>query len=322
LLVNKRSKCCKRELLNSRQQLATTQQQLDEQRRLLEQVQHARGQSSSLKLPKPATFSGHKREPTPQNWVHAMENYLIANNVSLDNPNSVTLAAGYLADSALTWYRLHLAEVDRGLVMPYQNWVTFKEALLKKFVPIAPEMLARTKLYNIRQTQSVQAYAMEYNMCMLEIFDMSEKDRVDRFVRGLKPEVRVLVQLQKPAALVDAIEVATQIDSIMWQARKGPFRTPTGPSQRFSSGPVPMELGTAEAKTHGKVRQFAPTFRFQKPTIRSIGAPPRKMSSQFGGGGRSNVQCFYCKKQGHIQRDCFKRQRNMASDTRGSPKST
>jgi hypothetical protein len=311
------------ELLSGRQLLTATQQQLDEQRRLLEQAGHGRGPSLSPKLPKPACFTGQKREPTPQNWAHAMENYLTANRVKLDEASSVTLAAGYLADSALTWYRLHLSEVDRGVVQPYRDWHTFKTALLKKFVPIAPEVLARTKLYHIRQTQSVQTYATEYNMCMLEIPDMTEKDRVDRFCRGLKAEVRVLVELQKPSTLVEAIELATQIDSIMWQSRKTlprSFAPTSSPYVKPSNGPTAMELGLAQSKFLGySGRAPVSNVKPRKPVTPS-GAPFGLRSAR-PDSGRPNVQCFYCKRMGHVQRDCYRRQRNMVSKDRGSQRS-
>lgn len=294
------------ELLSSNERLTVTQQQLSEHHRILEANNRARGQS--LKLPKPAVFTGHKRDPTPQNWVHSMENYLTANNVDLEGTASVQVAAGYLADSALTWYRLHLSEVERGVVEAYNSWSSFKTALLKRFTPIAPEVVARSKLYHIKQTQSVQSYAVEYNNCMLDIPDMTEKDRVDRFLRGLKTDVRVLVELQKPPTLVEAIELATQIDSIMWQAHKAPIRRlSTANHTRISTGPTPMELGTAESRLRYRGRLFPSTQRSQFPQRRTTPVS-----------GRKTIQCFYCKKAGHIQRYCLKRRRDMQNKTSGT----
>jgi len=96
--------------------------------------------------------------------------------------------------------------------------------------------------------ESVQAYATEYNLCMLDIPDMSEKDRVDRFLRGLKVDVRVLVELQKPVTLNAPVELATSIDSIMWRSRRNSnvSRAHVSGPRHGTSGPVPMELGSAE----------------------------------------------------------------------------
>jgi hypothetical protein len=322
LVVNQQAQqMLQSELLSSNQQLAATQQQLSDQHRLLEQASRVRGQfPSSLKLPKPATFSGHKRDPTPQNWVHCMENYLLANNVDLSGVSSVQLAAGYLVDSALTWYRLHLAEVDRGTTLPYADWHSFKEALLKKFVVVAPETLARTKLYTIKQTTSVRAYATEYNLCMLDIPDMTEKDRVDRFLRGLKADIRVLVELQKPPTLVEAVELATQIDSIMWQSRKGSFRNPLPHTRpQSASGPMPMELGAAESKFRIRGRQSAPRGSFQR-SYNPARAPPGKADESAS--GRGPIRCFYCKQMGPLARNCYRRRKDMTSGTRRSPSSS
>ena len=40
-----------------------------------------------------------------------------------------------------------------------------------------------------------------------------------RFMFGLKPEIRLHVALKQPASLADAIELAIQVDSLLWQAR-------------------------------------------------------------------------------------------------------
>lgn len=307
------------EVLRSKDALIRMQQQYDEQRCLLEQQSTGHGSghlSYAPKLPKPAVFTGQRRGPTPQNWCHSMETYLVASGIDLTTASSVRLAAGYLADSALTWYRLHLAEVDRGVCAPYQAWLCFKEALLKRFVPIPPDTLARGRLYTLKQHQSVQAYAAEYNDCMLQIVDMSEKDRIDRFLRGLKSDIRVLVELQRPASLVDAIELATQIDSIVWQARRAPYRSSTSAiaarnSGVVSSGLVPMELGAAESSVHGRRFSVVPnTVVAQSKTIPAR-VPPGRAGMQ-PVGGRRPMQCFYCKQMGHVQRYCKKRARDVA----------
>lgn len=159
-----------------------------------------------IKPPKPPVFSGHNREPSPQNWVHQMETYLRANNVDLTNPTAVTYAAGFLADSALTWYRMHSADVARGVTQEYNNWDEFRTALITRFTPISPERTARQKLATLKQRQSVRAYAQEFNLCMIELPEMNEKDRIFRFLEGLKPEVRIHVELKNPRTLAEAIE--------------------------------------------------------------------------------------------------------------------
>ena len=49
---------------------------------------------------------------------------------------------------------------------------------------------------------------------------MHEKDRVHRFLEGLRPEVRIHVELKNPTTLSDAVEWAIQADSLVWQIKR------------------------------------------------------------------------------------------------------
>jgi hypothetical protein len=109
----------------------------------------------------------------------------------------------------------------------------------------------------------------------------------------LKPEVRIHVKLQNPMSLSKAIELAIQADSMVWDVsrrsnvrpgmpvtRHGGYRPTTNniiggtTISSSSGGPSPMELGVTEGKN-----KFVP---------------------------RSSIVCYYCKKPGHMKRDCRK----------------
>ena len=272
------------------QEYVIVAQQLGELRQIQQQAAPApvtgAGNTSTvrLKLPKPPVFTGRNREPTPTNWGHQMETYLQANNVNLNNNDIIPYVAGYLADSALTWYRTHLAEVRKGLSQDFSTWSAFKEALIQRFTPISPERTARQKLVILRQTTSVRSYAQEYNLCMLELPEMEEKDRIYRFISGLKPEIRLHVELKQPVTLSAAVELAIQVDSLMWQVKKGPqpYLGDRVPSRvATGTGPTPMDLGTTESKPNAYTRKSGP---LGKENI-----PPR---------------CFFCGKLGHFKREC------------------
>lgn len=243
----------------------------------------------NIKTPKPPVFSGRNREPTPQNWAHQMQTYLESHHVNLDTQEAVRISAGYLADSALTWYRLHLMDIARGVAAPYTNWEDLKTALINRFTPISPERTARQKLTTLRQRQSARTYAQEFNLCMLELPDMDEKDRIHRFMEGLKPEVRIHVELKNPVTLAETVAFAIQTDSLIWQVKKGPSlvgRTPFRNITTRSAGPTPMELDSAE------------------PITAAVNTNNRTS-------GKENVRCYYCNKLGHYKRDCLKRKKRM-----------
>jgi hypothetical protein len=171
---------------------------------------------------------------------------------------------------------MHLADVARGVARAYANWEEFKAALITRFTPISPERTARQKLTTLKQGRSVRSYAQEFNMCMIELPEMSERDRVYRFLEGLKPEVRIHVELRNPSTLAEATEWAIQTDSLIWQIKKGPQLVGRNAFQSVATkeGPTPMELGVAENKKTRKTNT------------------------------KGNIRCFYCKQLGHFKREC------------------
>lgn len=159
------------------QQLLQTQERLQAL-----QVQRPAVDHRGSKLPKPPRFAGRNKEPTALNWCHQMETYMQASGMNLSSEEAVTFASGYLLDTALTWYRLHSKKVSEGTATAWGNWPDFKAEVLRRFQPIEPEHVARTRLLTLKQTKSVRAYADAFNQCLLEVPDYIEKDMV---MRGL-----------------------------------------------------------------------------------------------------------------------------------------
>lgn len=271
------------EVVALQQQVAQLQHALQH---LMEQQQASTVPVVKLKIPKPPETNG--RQPSPVNWCHKMETYLTAEGANLNNSSTVAIAAAYLKDSALNWYRQHEQAVAAGKAQPYSSWEEFKKAFIARFTPVDPEVDARERLDRLTQTRSVFAYAQEFNTYMLELPHMDENDRIHRFIRGLKPEVRIHVKLQQPTTLHDAVELAIKADSMVWERGRSfgntrSFNTSSsrGTAPSRSNGPAPMELGAVEQ---------------QKPKTQPL-------------------KCFYCHKVGHKRLECKKRLADMQRDS-------
>jgi len=161
---------------------------------------------SGMKLPKPPETNG--KQPAPVNWCHRMETYLTAQAADMHSSSTIAYAAAFLKDAALSWYRQHEQDVANGKQQVFGSWDEFKKAFIARFTPVDPEITARQQLDKLSQSSSAYKYAQEFSSCMLELPNMDEADRVHRFVKGLKPEVRIHVTLQSPSTLHDAIELA------------------------------------------------------------------------------------------------------------------
>lgn len=99
--------------------------------------------------------------------------------VNASDPVLVSYASALLEGPALTWwYSVHRSPPGDTK----WTWGTFQQSIRKAFRPIAPEMAARDKLDTLRQTNSVNAYAIQFRQTVSQIHDMAEADRVHRFI--------------------------------------------------------------------------------------------------------------------------------------------
>lgn len=191
-----------------------------------------------------------------------------------------------LRDDALVWY-LSLSEDQRP--------TTFNEvcdALIEYYQPISAQMAARDELAHLKQRTTVKSYTDGFKRIVANIPDMSASEKMDRYERGLKPEVRVHVALADPPTLEEWIKRAEKVDEIMnKRASSAPheklveeiFVTKPEKSTPRVDGPVPMQLNMITTSRH-------------------LNDDDREILKATGG-------CYYCRKPGHIARDCPKKRR-------------
>jgi hypothetical protein len=204
---------------------------------------------------------------------------------------------------------MHLHNVQTGTAAAFDSWEQFVETLVKRFQLVSPEHTARDKLAVLQQTKSARAYADLFNAYMLDIPSMHEQDTVDRFIRGLKPELRLQVELRHPATLAETLELAIQVDAFMWQNRYSPHDDSSMSSTRSNvpysewqrsggnNGPQPMELGSAQARS---------TWRSTPGQYN--GSKEQRPS------GASLPMCYNCKETGHVRRFCPLRKARQGDD--------
>ena len=259
----------------------------------------------SLVTPKPALpdpFSGESlRATTLDDWIFGMELYFGITSVPADK--QVLYAATLLTGHARLWYRLQA--VRSSGPVPFSSWSDFVTALKQQCTPVNQHRRARDRLAAMHQTTSVRKYSSEFMAVCLEVPDLSDAEQLDRFIRGLKPDVRREVELRNPTSFAEALSIADRVDAITYATTHYNSR-----SNRFlpvrPPDPTPMELGAMQRSRSPSPSRFAPRLSVaERDKLRSEGA------------------CFYCRAKGHQIRDCPLRPphpKGVSSPPRGAPR--
>lgn len=230
-----------------------------------------------LRFAKISEFHGTAKENV-ENWIFELEQFFAAvestTGVSSAQliQQAVKYAASYLKGAALSWWRgVVEARVRENNVTPL-DWPTFKQMLITQFRPIADDKIARLQLNQLQQRPGqVGEYVRRFRELLLKIKDMSEADKIDKFMRGLIPSIAREVD-GLDAQHVEEYMLKAQKTELRFQQRgatlhpniRNPFNR--GPSRMYPNngmrdqipfqtvrqqsstytGPAPMELGSME----------------------------------------------------------------------------
>jgi hypothetical protein len=257
------------------------------------QTQLAATQTSSVVRSKPAKpdyFYGSTDATRVRQWCFSVEIYFAAANVIPSE--QVLFAVTLLRGHALTWWQ-SLHESLRP-----NTWELFKSAMIAYHQPTSAVIASRDALARLTQRTSVRQYVQEFKELALNIPNFSDDERLDRFKRGLKNDVRLQVALANPSTFDDAVNVASQVDDILFAHRRP--RQLEGFNHNLnsnrSSTATPMELGAMK-----DVNRRSNFFPPQVPsrTTRLTDEMRRELSA--------TGACFYCREHGHVAAQCPKK---------------
>ena len=254
---------------------------------------------SGAKPSKPATYDGRS---DPELWLYGVDLYFAAASVTLDF-SKISFADALLRDDALVWRRT----IDAPAM-----WDEWKALIISAFQPINPTETARDRLARLRQTSSVRAYASLFRTVTLLIPAITDDEKKDRFIRGLKPKIMNDIKVKAPTTFDEAVKLAVRLDSLDTWRPSGVTNTfhPNG-RNNFSktTSSVPMELD-AISSTPAGVRSGPPPLSPPRVIHRGINAinnsrPPRKpLTDREREELKKKGVCFKCRKPGHMARAC------------------
>ena len=279
---------------------------------------NGKGLGGTMKAAKPSMYGGDMGSDV-EAWLFQVLQFAYITGIAEDDRTK--WAATYLTGKAATWWR--------GLVMQQANgdidvitWNQFYKGLVSMFKPDNAKKIARDKLAALRQTLSVAKYNYEITQLFLEIGDVHESEKLDRYVRGLKDKVRMEVELTEPTTLAQAMAKAQRVDGITYHSRTMNNMDPTSNNTyRTSVGDsVPMDLGMV----HGNEdvdsdselvnaigdRSYQQSSGSMRNNNSRYGnrrfSPQQRVSQEVFKYCQEHRLCLRCKEPGHIARSCNK----------------
>ncbi|KAA0045427.1 uncharacterized protein E6C27_scaffold294G00240 [Cucumis melo var. makuwa] len=140
---------------------------------------------SRVKILEPKPFCGARDAKALENYIFDLEQYLKATIIVNEE-----------------------AKEGRCTI---DTWDTLKRELRSQFFLENVEILARRKLCDLRHNGEIREYVKRFAGLMLDIRDMSEKDKVFCFVEGLKPWARAKLYEQRVQDLTSAYAAAERL---------------------------------------------------------------------------------------------------------------
>lgn len=259
--------------------------------------------SNKLKPAKPNTYDG-KRKNDVDTWLNEMVRYFkacgIANYIS--DLSCVPFAVSQLRGDASVWWDSHKQQVHEDHEQLVEYWPEFEQSIQQQFQASNKVQDARDQLARLKQIQSVKAYTAEFIRLSIKIDDLGNVEKLDRYVRGLKPNVCFEVRRTKPQTFGDAVNVAEAYDNLMWSTKQlGTSKGKPRFLDRSDRDTVPMELCNTEqdaVETDNEEEQQVNVVQmYEKAKKLNISASEYKRRLE------KNL-CLKCAKPGHRINQC------------------
>ena len=189
-------------------------------------------------------------------------------------------ATMFLTDAAKVWWRTKYHEIQEGRCH-ISTWEELKQELKVHFYPENVDYLARRKLRDLRQKGTVQDYVKQFTTIMLDIRDMTEKDKLFYFLDGLSRDAAIELQRRRVQNLADAVTAAERLAD--YDIGFPTNMRSQGSASRSSSGSGGQSSGSGKSKSGGGSNGSAPQ------------TPSSSSSRGSNSGGRPRLSCFICR---------------------------
>ncbi|KAM0829264.1 hypothetical protein ACQ4PT_066987 [Festuca glaucescens] len=149
-------------------------------------------------------------------WIDTCNTFFLLYNIA--KGFKVSAATMYMRDSAAHWYQAY------KLKNPWHNWSTFSVDVVHEFERNAQRDKIR-ELLTLKQMGTVDEYKKQFDKLVyhIKLYDpnMGSLMLVQRFILGLKEELRAAVEVQLPNTVAEAALFAQIQESVLERTKSG-----------------------------------------------------------------------------------------------------
>ena len=245
---------------------------------------------SNARFRPPSTFTGADVKTTADVTRFLFQLGLWFTLASITATDQVTAACSCLGGAALDW----AISVHDSIV----TFESFADLLKKEFGPPNPSRAARTELWSCSQTSSLADYTHRFRALCLQVDHLSEEERADRYLFGLKPHLRKELLARQANTFKEMTLLAASLDQSNTLSHVTTTTTPAPSTTAPSTTAAATKSYRAAALTTPTTDSSAPTTDRVGPTRKGPLTPDLRAELQRLGG------CFYCRELGHIIANC------------------
>jgi hypothetical protein len=252
---------------------------------------------------RPAAWAGNRKHDF-DTWLFQADQYRNKAIAAIDDATAIVLVSMHFTDDAATWWR---AIVESGRTPA--TWNEFKQLLTAEYRSELRVLAARDKLANARMLQGLEQYVTYVRSLHLAIGDLSEGEKMDRFLRGLKPKLQERLRAMRPHARTfdELVQRALVLDDAERAASASTRAFPSGGNFRsYTSNPAKAQQHPrhADSDEHGAPMELGSMSNGNKGKFRKDERGENRQHRDI-----ANDRCFNCNEKGHHSKDCKKPKR-------------
>ncbi|KAD6794782.1 hypothetical protein E3N88_05678 [Mikania micrantha] len=226
----------------------------------------------------PPTFTGREGAAGLLRWIEEMETKLKISQCLEEH--KVSYAACSLKESALTWWNTQ-AKTLGSVTVDSMGWNEFKTLIMSEYCPITEIQKLQEEFWSHSMVGADSlAYTDRFHelTCLLPNMFPTEAALIEKYIKGLVPQIRGNVTAAEPTTLKRTILLTTKLtdEAVRSGTLISKSQTAVGRSEAGTSN---VSKGT-KRKWFGKSKTKAPAETSQnKPTVKNYGAaiPERKV---------------------------------------------